>query len=255
MSTGKIPHDAARRRALVVLDRHDIERCDLDSTGRQLLVSTEAHVVEWPCRRDPEPLERRLDAAGLIRPGEVLVQSPFDANAYAREAEAIETFGLAKYTAYSRICAALGARVVEIVQIERQSGTDKTTVKVDGGARVVKGSASVAIEELERIEASLSLRDEFAGATADIAHAEALMDQYRLRGEGALASLVDQRRDERNPIQTRELRTNLVAETRANLRVVGSLRVPAFLGLSVKTSVDRARSDVREFSLTLRVTF
>lgn len=258
MGTGKIPEDPERRRALVVLEDHDVEQCDLDSKGRRFLDSAEVHVLVWPCRGDLGPLKGTLASRELLRPGSVLIQCPFDLESYVLESQAIERFSLVKYAAYSRICAALGARVVEVVQIERQSGSVKTSLRLDGNMPIVSGAKIAgAVEELRRMEASLSLRDEFAGMDPDIARAERILKDYRLRGDGVVSSLIDQRRDSHNPIRVREVRTNLVAETRANLDIVGSLQLPSFLELSssVGGAVNRVRSDVREFSLTLRVTF
>ena len=258
MGTGRIPEDPERRRALVVLENHDVEECDLDSKGRRFLDSAEVHVLVWPCRGDLGPLKRTLGARELLRPGSVLIQSPFDVESYVIESEAIERFSLVKYTAYSRIYAALGARVVEVVQIERQSGSVRTSLRLDGELPIVGGAkVAGAVEELKRMEASLSLRDKFVGKSPNIAQAERLLADYRLRGDGVIVSLIDQHRDSHNPIREREVRTNLVAETRTNLEIVGSLELPSFLELSssVGGAVNRVRSDIREFSLTLRVTF
>lgn len=258
MGTGKIPEDPERRRALVVLEDHDVEECDLDSKGRRFLDSAEVHVLVWPCREDLGPLKRTLASRELLRPGSVLIQSPFDLESYVLESQAIERFSLVKYAAYSRICAALGARVVEVVQIERQSGSVRTSIRLDGEMPIVAGAkVAGAVEELKKMEASLSLRDEFVGKSPNIARAERLLADYRLRGDGVITSLIDQRRDRHNPIRVREVRTNLVAETRTNLDIVASLQLPSFLELpsSVGAAFNRVRSDVREFCLTLRVTF
>lgn len=99
MTTGTFPEDPSIRKAVLVLHDHDIERCSYEPGAAQALLDEEAFVLQFPLRSQgshPASLQNILDA-GLARPGNVLVQSPYDVDSYEEAALAPQRFALAKH--------------------------------------------------------------------------------------------------------------------------------------------------------------
>ena len=61
-------------------------------------------------------LVQDLVDSGLVRPGAVLIQSPFDKNTYENSMQAVERFALEKHLHFSTLCMYLGAREVTVEQ-------------------------------------------------------------------------------------------------------------------------------------------
>lgn len=255
MATGSFPSDPSSRKAILVLQQHDVEKCAYEPGAAQALLDEEAYVLQFPVRvqgEAPAALQNLLDA-GLARPGGMLVQSPYNVDTYEDASLAPQRFALAKHMYFSTLCMHLGAREVSVEQIDLRTRTGKTTLDVKGERLGGSAQLTVESEELEKFRAQMHLRDEFAGGPPDVAVAERLLRRTGLWSDPNMRTLIEMRRDGSNQLMTRKLVLSLSSEAKSNLNVVGRLKVPAFVKLSAE--YDRVVREQYDYTLTVLVRF
>lgn len=255
MTTGSFPNDPSSRKAILVLQQHDLEKCAYEPGAAQSLFDEEAYVLQFPVREKGEESRalRNLVDAGLARPGSMLVQSPFDSDIYEEASLAPQRFALAKHMYFSTLCMYLGAKEVSVEQIDLRTRTGKTSVDVKGERLGASAQMSIEAEELERFRAQMNLRDEFAGALPDIEAAERLLRRTGLLADPNMRTLLEMRRDGVNQLLARKLTLSLSSEAKSNLNVVGRLKVPQFVTLSGE--YDRVIKEQYDYTLTVIVKF
>lgn len=255
MTTGSFPDDPSRRKAILILSAYDIEKCAYEPDAARALLDEEAYVLPFPLlKQDKASLAlRNIVDAGLARPGHMLVQSPYDVEAYEEAALAPQRFALAKHMYFSTLCMHLGAKEVVVEQIDLHTRSGKTELDVKGERSGGSAQVSVETEKLEQFRAQLNLRDEFEGKTADIEAAERLLRRTGLLADSNMRNLIEMRRDGVNRLKARELVLSLSSESRNNLNVVGRLKVPAFVKLSA--DYDRVVKEHQDYTLTVVVRF
>lgn len=255
MTRGSFPSEPSRRKAILVLRDHDIEKCDYEPGAAQALFDEEAHVLSFPVilpRNAPVVLRNIVDL-GLARPGNMLVQSPYDADTYEEAALAPQRFALEKHMYFSTLCKLLGANEVVVDQIDLRTGSGRSTWKVNAERLGVGGQAAVAQENLESFREQIHLFDEFAGGPPDVEAAERHLRRTGLWAEHNMRTLIEMRRDGANQLKTRKLVLNLSSEAKSNLNVVGRLKIPAFVKLSAEYK--RVVKERQDYTLTLTVKF
>ena len=234
MTTDIFPDDPSSRKAILVLQQHDLERCAYEPGAGNALLNEEAYILQFPVRPqgDMSPALRNIVDTGLARPGSMLIQNPFDTDSYEEASIAPQRFALAKHMYFSTLCMYLGAREVSVEQIDLRTRTGKTSVDVKGGRLGASAHVSIEAEELERFRAQMNLRDEFAGGPPDIAAAEKLLRRTGLLADPNMRTLLEMRRDGLNQLLTRKLTLSLSNEAKSNLNVAGRIKVPTFVTLA-----------------------
>lgn len=254
MTTGFFPDDPGSRKAILVLQQHDVEKCDYEPGASRALLDAEAYVLSFPLRLSGgtvAALQNIIDA-GLVRPGRILVQSPFEPDSYEDASVAPQRFALAKHMYFSTLCMHLGAREVIVEQIDLRTRTGKMSIDVRVDRLGAGASASAAQEELERFREQLTLRDEFAGGAPDLVAAEQLLRRTGLLADSTMRTLVEMRRGA-NQLLTRKFTLSLSSEAKSSLNVVGRLKIPAFVKLSVE--YDRVVREQHDYTMTVTVRF
>ncbi len=255
MATGSFPDDPGSRKAILVLQQHDLERCAYEPGAAQSLLDEEAYVLQFPVRPHGElsmALRNVMDG-GLARPGTVLVQSPFDPDSYEEASLAPQRFALAKHMYFSILCMHLGAKSVSVEQIDLRTHSGKTSVDMKGERLGAGVQVTVEAEELERFRAQMNLHDEFAGGSPDIAAADQLLRRTGLLADPNMRTLLEMRRGGANQLLSRKLVLNLSSEAKSNLNVVGRLKIPSFVKLSAE--YDQVIKEQHDYTLTVFVKF
>lgn len=256
MATGSFPSDPRCRRAILVLNRHDFERCAYEPDGaRSLLAEDELHVMELPPSSQgsaPVPVQNLVDA-GLARPGALLIQSPYESDTYEDASVAAQRFALAKHMFFSRFCMHLGAKEVSVEQIDLRTSMGKTSLDLKAGRSGVSAEIAVEGEELERFRAQMQLHDVFEGGGPDLEAAEALLRRTGLLSDPSMRSLLDMRRDSANQLLTRRLTLSLSSEAKSRLSVAARLKVPAYVKLSA--DYERVTREQYDYTLVVNVRF
>ncbi|ALG70966.1 hypothetical protein VY88_04080 [Azospirillum thiophilum] len=255
MSTGSFPSDPGSRKAILVLQRHEVERCQYEPGAERTLVDDETYVLPLPLpvgEDSPQAL-RNLSEAGLLRPGAMLVQSPFNVDTYEEAYLAPQRFALAKHMYFSVLCRHLGATEVSVEQITLSTSKGEQSLDMKGSRLGAEGSVKGKAEDLAKVLSQMDLHDEFTGGPPDVTAAERLLRRTGLMGDPNMRSLIEMRRDGANQIKSRRVKVNLSSEAQSTLSVVGRLEVPKF----VKISADYKRvvQERHDYQLTVLVKF
>jgi hypothetical protein len=239
-----------KRKAILVISQHDLERLEYMPEGNELLLSEKVYLFT-PSDITTDSLEEKLDSKGLLESGNLLIQSPYDYSDYVMLDKAPSTFALAKYLHFTTLCGLLGAKKVVAEQIE---------VKTLTGKQIFKGSLdnpyNAKVEAVNRtfeeIRNNIKLQSTFDGCEPDLEAAEAHLRNYQLSNDISLKSLIDQRKG-KNPIKTRELTLSISEESRRSILAITDIKFPVYANLQAQ--VEQVKKEGYEFTLTIRVEF
>lgn len=251
MTDSTWPDEPHHRKALLVLNQEDID--DLRKEGGDLLLNEEVYILPSSLQ-EFNPIVQDLVDSGLVRPGAVLIQNPFDKDIYENSMQAVERFALEKHMHFSKLCMYLGAHTVIVDQIEYKNIEGEEIYSLGGGVPM-RGSGDLKIknEEVASLHKQLILKDTFVGGAPDERAARNLLKQTGLSGDANMRSLIDLRRNPNNLLTSREIRLNVTSEVKRNLNVLANLNVPAYI--SLEAGYDRHVREQTEFTLTIRVDF
>ncbi len=224
MAPGSFPSDPSSRKAILILQQHDVEKCAYEPGAAQALLDEEAYVLQFPVRVQGESqaaLQNLLDA-GLARPGAMLVQSPYDPDTYEDAALAPQRFALAKHMYFSTLCMHLGAKEVSVEQIDLRTRMGKTTLDIKADRPGGRCQVTAEMEELEKLRAQMHLRDEFVGGPQMWSLPSDCFGEPASGQTTNMCTLLEMHRDSSNSLLTRKLVLSLSSEAKSNLSVIGS---------------------------------
>jgi hypothetical protein len=253
MTIGSFPTDPNQRKVIVALSPFEFQKCQLEPDAGRILVDQEAFVLALSTSLHasaPNTLKKILDA-GLLRPGRILIQNPYDKDLYEAAESAAQQFALAKYMYFSLLCKELGAREVHVERIDLRAMMVRTSGEL-GGDYGGSGKVIIKNEELDRFRSQISLRDEFSGGSPDLVAAERTLTERGLWADPNMKSLLDLRRGSHSLI-TRTLVVNLSSEVRRQFDVLARLSIPTFLELSAEYK--KIAAELRDYTLTVHVRF
>lgn len=253
--------DPSVRRAILVLDRHDMEKRSIEG-DTAVFRERECHVQpleEFRAKETAVFLENIWDA-GLARSGMVLVQSPYDLDVYEAIDEAPQKFALAKFMYFSTLCMYLGAKQVAVDQVEMRRDSEELHVDASGhvSAKGIKGKieGSADFKDFQRFRSGLSLVDEFDGGEPDTEGAEKFLRSKHLFADPNMRTLLDMSRSTTNRLRRRKLILNLSSESKHNLGVAGRLEISAIAsGGEVDAALEKKTKSSTEYILTVKVEF
>ena len=253
MTDSTWPNEPHRRRALLVLNEEKIVTLRYEEDGPDLLRNEEVYILPSSLQGSNPAVQNLIDG-GLVRPGAVLIQSPFDKDKYENSTQAVERFALDKHMHFSKLCMYLGAREVIVEQIELKNTEDRKIVSLQGGLSM-KGTGDIKIEdeEVASFYDKMTLHDRFQGGLPDVQAAEEHLKRTGLSGDDTMRSLIDLRRNPNNLLSSRELRLNMTSEVKRNFNVLANLNIPAYI--SLEAGYDRHVREQTEFTLTIKVDF
>ena len=250
MSIGDVPRLPSKRRVIVVVDGHDMERLEYEG-GLNVLLDTQSVVVNADDPPDGELIEA-LDASNLLVPGQVLVQNPYIPDRYIPIATATADIAVSKHHLFTEFCFLLGAKSVSVDQLEVTTADGSTTFKAKGGRLGVGADLSAKHEQASRLGKQLTIDAKYGGGEADVKAAEAFLRRHRLLGDRHLESLLGMRRHRGNSLEEHTVTLSLTDQAKTNLKVAAKLKAPTF---SFSADIERATSQSVEFTLTLKVRF
>lgn len=179
------------REVIVVETETQLVRHSYVDPGPELLRASGT----WTVSEETEgsDLLRDLAAKGLLRPGQILVQSPYDPSKYFRATDARVNASEEKHFIFTQLCRLLGATRVtqEVVERHEEKGVHKLSAEAGKGAFKFKLSGQDQAET--RLASRIALDDRYAGHPADIEAAKALLAKQGLLGDPFLRSCVDAR--------------------------------------------------------------
>lgn len=248
------PRDSARR-LVIVLTQAGLDRCSYDDEGADLLRTPGVWLVpDSAAQEQPDdPLIAKLDRAGLMNPGNVLVQMPYDPDEYETADEAHQRAAERKHLIFTELCQLLGATRVHLKVLETQSDKGEARVDLTASRRpVATGKGQVEKKTVEALAATMTLDDRYAGGAADIEKAEALLERTRLTSDPLMGQLV-RARASGNRLQSRKYTVDLSRESSRQVKAAAQLKVPGFL--SIDASVLQLTTSALKYHATYEVSF
>lgn len=255
MTTGSFPADSSARKVILVLQQHDLEKCAYEPGAGEALLDDEAYVLPFPLQKQkdqPIALQNICDS-DLVRPGVVLVQSPYDPDSYEDASLAPQKFALAKHMYFSNLCMLLGAKEVSVEQIDLHTHSKKLSINANGEIQGKEAKGGLELAELEKLRTQMHLHDDFSGGSPDVQGAERLLRRIGLWSDPSMKNLVEMRREGGNQLLSRKIKLSLSSESKNNFNVIGRINLPKF----VKLTADYARivDEKYEYTLTIMVKF
>lgn len=237
---------------IILLDKHEVQRLDYDDdsglrTNQNILVAT------LPLCED-NPIFRNIVSRQLAKNGTILVQSPYDLEQYEDLSEASCRFAVAKYMYFSLLCNLLGAKEVVVEHIQATSSHSKSTYQVQANTIAVGGGVTAHHEQIESLGSQLRLQDTFNGSQPQVEAAEALLEDYNLKNDATMWSLLEHRRRTSNPMVNRRLTLNLSTESKRVFGIAGNLKLPTVIQ-EIELHYERVLRNVADFTLTTLVSF
>lgn len=251
------PQEHSQRRAIIILPGSELDNCyDFSPEEREFLYDTETYVLRYPLKTidtNNSALRNILDSDQL-RPNTILVQSPYERDAYVDLEQAAEAFAVEKMRHFSRLCQFLGAYDVAVEQIEITNGSTSRTFSANLKTPPLNASVNTENAEENRLSRTFAINTQFKGGTPNIVGAERYLRSKQLWGDTVMRSLVEQCADQDNPLVEQHVTISLSSESKKTLSILGNLKLPVKrIGLS--TSYLKKAEANEEYSLTLRVKF
>lgn len=235
MTTGDITPAPADREVIVVETETQLVRHSYVDPGPELLRASGT----WTVSNETEGSEllQDLAAKGLLRPGQILVQSPYDPATYFRAADARVNASEEKHFIFTQLCRLLGATRVtqEIVERHEEKGVHK--LSAEGGKGPFKLKLSGQDQAETRLASRIALDDNYAGHPADTEAAVALLGKHGLLADPFLTSCLDARSGG-NELKSRTLTVELSQEVEHKLALASRLVVAKLVTVDGSGSAD-----------------
>lgn len=252
------PKEPEKRRLILIANRGELQKIQKDpkysSWGSELLLNEQLYLLSYPVT-DTNDIIKELDNCGLLNPGTLLIQNPYNSLEYTEAVEAFSTFALAKYLHFSYFCNLLGAKRVSIEKIEMKTNEGKIlhsgTLK-SPYLSSVGGDIEFEKSVWEKINSRMSLNDNFSGSEPDISAATDYLNKYRLQGDLNMKTLLDMRAGPNQP-KSREITLSLTRESRKNIKAAFSLDIPIYADL--KQQIENIKKESYDFTLLIKVDF
>lgn len=212
---------AERRRSIVVMASNDLKTVKRDPNLVDLLDDSEVSFVDVG-GAEGTWLTGLLRDQDLLRPGTVVVQSPYNPDRYLAADLALVELAVEKFLIMTRLAQLLGATKVEFTDVHAEMRKASTAAK--GAVQTV--ASNVSSEGTRSIETQVTQKltgvHKFDGGEPDIEAARELLRRHRLVGDPQLHNLIELRGGP-DPVRNQELSISGSREAAGNL--TAALRV------------------------------
>lgn len=246
------PRDSARR-LVIVLTQAELDRCEYDPDAAELARAPGVWLVsDSAAQAEDDRVVAGLDRSGLLTPGNVLMQMPYDPDVYEPVEDAPQRAAERKHLIFTRLCQLLGATGVRLEVIETQSEKGEARVSLKGSKQAISADATAEMKSAEALAAKMSLEDRYDGGHPDIAAAEELLERTGLTTDPLMVSLVDARKAG-NVLHSRKYVVDLSRESSRQLKIAAQVKVPVFMSLNA--SVQTLTATAEKHRATYEVSF
>lgn len=233
MNTRDITPPPPDREVIVVETETQLVRHSYVDPGPDLLRSPGTWTVSDETQGSD--LLRDLAVKGLLRPGQILVQSPFDPSTYFRAGDARVNASEEKHFIFTELCRLLGATRVTQEIVERHEDKSVQKLSAEAGKGTFKLKLSGQDEAETRLASRIALDDKYAGHPADIQAAMTLLQKHGLLSDPFLMSCLDARSGG-NELTSRTWTVELSQEVEHKLALAARLVVAKLLTVDANGS-------------------
>jgi hypothetical protein len=259
-----LPDEPEKRRVILVLSNSGLETLDQrsysDSSVYSLLKNNQDNQVSLLNVDDPatqnSSLVKKLKGSGLLNPGSILIQSPYNTSLYANANEASYKFAQEKCVVFAELCNYLAARKVFAKQMELKTANTqkKFTGDINSSYGGIGGQA--ATNAWEEMKKQVKLDETYPQQDPIIDAAKDLIEEFQFLSDPYINSLF-RRRKSGIRIESSKYTLNVTEESKQNLDLAFSLGIPPQIGLQVglKVNIETLKQETFEFSVDYEVEF
>lgn len=244
-----IPKDPERRKAIVCLNNTDIQaRKEVgDTTMKDLADIPGVYVLALPSELSNTILEPfRL----LAVHGKILIQDPFDTDAYLDLSKVQETLLLAKYYHLSTLSMHLGAREVKVEQVDFWKTTGEHLYRFSGKNIQALGDIDGQNTHSRLIRQSLELHDTYKDNPLNLTKAEEYFHHHHLSQDINLANLL--RAGGSGQMKSRRFSFNLSQEMGSQMKIASQILLPTLL-TSLEANYQKIVEEEVDCSVTIEI--
>lgn len=251
MDFNYLPQEPEKRRVVMVLPNYELERLRYESGGSELLLNRQVSLLDASVT-ESSPLVENLRSSGLLNPGSILIQSPYNSSNYADAVDASYIFAKEKCSHFATLCGLIAARKVFVEQMEIQTTEGRT--KFSGNLDTAYGGGEIEGESLawERMRKTIRLNRTYKEAQPNLDAARTYLRKHQWLTDAHMNDLLELR-EAGIPIDTEELTLSVTQESQKNLEVAFSVKVPVYADLQGK--IERIKKESYQFTLTIMVEF
>lgn len=238
---------------VVTVTRDEYNRARMKAP--ELLTDDYTAVLPLPLRPGEEPGPELAAIAAGLQPGALLIRSRLTDGAYLDASGAYERLALARFTIFAEICQRLGARRLDVAELQQLNDRGKVTAEVDVRTVATKGSGSTSTSWFNRLAHSITASWKWDGGPADVNAAREHATAFGLDTDPMIMGLIRQR-DFNNKLGTHELRLDISSE--AQREVNSTLELESVLkkvGPAFKGTFDVLREQSSQLELTVKIVF
>ncbi|MDJ1180490.1 hypothetical protein PJF56_16635 [Roseofilum sp. BLCC_M91] len=248
-----IPENPERRRSIMILMPDSLEQLKSQPGGSELILNPQVCLLDFTNHQSSDLLHK-LKNSGLFNANAVLIQSPYNPSDYAELTDSRYKFAEAKCIHFATLCGLLGARKLNIEQMELK--TTDGSIKLEGNLDM-KISAKVGTEAEQRswnlMRQKINIQQEYAKAKPVLDQAQAYLQKHQWLSDPHMNSLIALRQ-EGISLKTHKFSLDLTTEHRKNLKILFSLGIPQYL-TSIQGCLETVKKENYDFSLKIHVEF
>lgn len=248
----ELPQAPSARRLIVALNVVDYDRLDLEDS-RSLTSRADVTIVNADtAAQHGEGLVARLSDRGLLRPGRILVQSPFQVDEYADAEQAPDAFAMDKVTRMSTLASLLGAKSLQLTSVSEENTNTRWEANADAQRVGIKLGAKGDRTAAAAFARKVRFEDTFAGSEPNIEGAYEHLRSCNLDGDRELLSLIEARSVVNNSHAKRVFSVDLSTESDIRLNLAAEVSALPFLkGKATFVSTSKSRAHYRvEYTIT-----
>lgn len=249
---GALLDNQEKRKILMVLSRDAFNT--LERKGcENIKINPNISIIQYN-----DLVERHPDKGYFIQQNvlldEILMQSPYDVDAYLPANEALYSYSIEKHNLVSELYQLLGCTHMEITQIDiiEESKLRQFEIQLNQPA-VLLGGKVISNDET-RICSGFEMLEDYSGSLADIDAAEIFLQKNGLSADKDLTSLVRKRRNSVNKLENYKKRVTLSSESRGSLDVLVGLYIPS-INARLDTSFQKIDTSKIEYVVTYLASF
>ncbi len=255
-----LPEEPEKRRTILVISESGLETLKRSSWGdlsvRDTLDNEQVSLLNVDALTthniQNSSVVKKLKGSGLLNPGSMLIQSPYDSSIYANADVASYKFAQEKCVLFAELCAYLAAKKVSAKHMELKitDSEKKINLSIDSPYAEVGGQA--AKSAWEQMKKQVNINETFPQQNPNIDSARELIEQYQFLSDSYINSLF-RRRKSGVLIETSTYTLSVTEESKQNLDLAFSLNIPTQVGL--KIDVKTLKKETFEFSVEYEVEF
>ncbi|MGD1713185.1 hypothetical protein [Dapis sp. BLCC M172] len=256
-----LPEEPEKRRVIMVLSRQELSQLEIDAesdnSARELLLNRQVSLLD-DSAKDDSSLIKKLRNSGLLNPGTILIQSPYDPSDYAEVSNASYSFAQAKCINFTNLCGLLGAKKITVEHMEMKSFDKKT--KVAAKADTSGGGANVEVESYARdkMEKAIMIEEEYDPSEPNIEEARSFLMENQWLSDAHMKGLIF-KREKGIRIKKHKFVLSLTEESQKNLKVAFSLNLPQNPSIPIvgklNANLEQTKKETFDFSLEINVEF